>query len=528
MSEAVRQLRLVTFLGTGNYEEVVYRDPASERCAPPTQWVARALAELYRPDEIIVLATPTAAAKHGPALLADLSAAGFSAKIHPIDEGGEPANLWQQFATIKEMLRAPANGSVILDITLGFRSQPFFAAAVIAFVRAVDAEPLPLRVVYGGYGAKDAAGVAPIWELTAFIDLLDWTREIMLFLKTGRVAGVAELAERRGRTLAKAWSQGDRDGPRPSLDALGCALEAFGRDLETVRTGALLLGDGSQPGSARRLIETIKRARGDLNEQVPPLADVLDRIAEMALPLAGCGDRLNHPGGHAALVALAELYVDMARYSEAATTVREGFVTLYANDQAACPGQKGFNDEQRREADRLWQIRDGGLGRDVARVRNDIDHGGYRAQPLPAKKVENQIRKLVDAFKKAEVKPASGCEPVFVNISNHPSDEWADAQRAAALALAPRIVDVPFPSVAPEATAEDVTALADRVAAAVPAAATHALVQGEFTLAFAVVRALQRRGIRCLAATTERAVTRTPAGEDIRRFGFVGFRSYLD
>lgn len=519
-------LRLVSFLGTGNYEPVTYRDPASGTLAPETPWVARALAELYRPDEILILATPAARQKHGQALLADLHGAGFTAvEIQPIDEGGQPANLWQQFGAIKDALRAPGR-AVIIDITHGFRSQPFFAAAVTAFVRAVDPEPAPLRVVYGSFEARDERGIAPIWELTAFVDLLDWTREIMLFLKTGRAAGVAERTEALGRALSRAWADGGKAGPQPSLPALAKALAAFGADLETVRTGSLLLGDGKQAGTAGRLVEAIAAVRHEVDRQLPPLADVLHRIEAMARPLTGCEKTLNTANGHAALVALARLYADMGRYSEAATTVREGLVTLYASDDAARPGLPGFSLEHRAEAERLWQMRDRDLGRRVAKPRNDIDHGGYRPQPLPAAKLVRQINDLVEAFNHAKAKPAAGCDPVFVNISNHPSAEWAEAQRAAALALAPRIVDLPFPPVPPVATAEEVAALAEQVVAAVPESATHALVQGEFTLAFALVQALQRRGVHCLAATTERTVERTAEGDDLRRFAFVAFRPY--
>lgn len=109
-----------------------------------------------RPAEIIVLATPTAKEKHGKDLCVDLDHAGFGPELRAIPEGGASRDLWQQFEIIKTALRAPAGMQVILDITHGFRSQPFFAAAVVAFIRAVDVREVPLFVVYGGFDAKDA------------------------------------------------------------------------------------------------------------------------------------------------------------------------------------------------------------------------------------------------------------------------------------------------------------------------------------------------------------------------------------
>jgi len=119
--------------------------------------------------------------------------------------------------------------------------------------------------------------------------------------------------------------------------------------------------------------------------------------------------------------------------------------------------------------------------------------------------------------------------PVFVNLSNHPSGEWEAAQRRAALALAPEIRDWPFPEVPPEAGVAEVAVLADGIAARlareVPGA-THAMVQGEFTLAHALVRRLRERGVVCLAATTRREVVEQSGGVKTARFAFVRFREY--
>ena len=112
--------------------------------------------------------------------------------------------------------------------------------------------------------------------------------------------------------------------------------------------------------------------------------------------------------------------------------------------------------------------------------------------------------------------------PLLVNLSNHPSACWSDDQKQAALKLAPEIRDLPFPAVPPEADAEAINALADEVVARLMAeapGATHAMVQGEFTLAHALVRKLQQIGIVCVAATTRwcKAAERRAIVEAARR-----------
>ncbi len=119
--------------------------------------------------------------------------------------------------------------------------------------------------------------------------------------------------------------------------------------------------------------------------------------------------------------------------------------------------------------------------------------------------------------------PRGAC---FVNLSNHPSAAWEDAQRKAALAIAERIEDIAFPAVPPDADEKTVEALAEKCVAQVPPETSHALVQGEFTLTVELVRRLQARGITCLAATSKREVAEEGDGRRVSTFRFVRFRAY--
>ena len=64
--------------------------------------------------------------------------------------------------------------------------------------------------------------------------------------------------------------------------------------------------------------------------------------------------------------------------------------------------------------------------------------------------------------------------------------------------------------------------------AKVPCETSHALVQGEFTLAAELVRRLQNRGIVCVAATSERMVQEAADRSRASMFRFVRFREYPD
>lgn len=120
----------------------------------------------------------------------------------------------------------------------------------------------------------------------------------------------------------------------------------------------------------------------------------------------------------------------------------------------------------------------------------------------------------------------------FVNYSNHVSSRWTAAQLEAALAYGD-VIDIPFAQVDPAATKADVEALADKaVDEILKAKPSVAMVQGEMTLVYNVVRRLEANGVKCVAACTRRRTD-----EEVQKlaaagltkegmFEFMGFREY--
>jgi hypothetical protein len=159
--------------------------------------------------------------------------------------------------------------------------------------------------------------------------------------------------------------------------------------------------------------------------------------------------------------------------------------------------------------------------------RNDVVHAQYRPSGEEAASITQTIKDLVEKLRRAKPIDAEAADGAcFVNLSNHPSEKWEDAQAQAARDLAKPIKDIGFPPVPPDADEKTIGTLAKEWAAKVPPETTHALVQGEFTLTFELVRCLQARGITCLAATTTRNVVEEANGRKVSSFAFVRFRAY--
>lgn len=390
-------VRLVTFLGTGKYEETTYswqRDDCPWECR--TRFVARALAEMTKATEVYVLPTQEAWTTHGNDFQKHLSEFGLKTPTEFLLLGATPAELWQQFELTKAGVRSDPGTTIILDITHGFRSSPFFAAAAVAFTRLVDRELADLQVVYGAFEARDTVkNITPIWDITPFVELLDWSRSLMLFLRTGRAASLSSDLDTLGRALEKAWHAGGRQGNKPGIKKLSKALARFGKEIETVRTGSLLLEGPTNSSGVAELLNELESSKEKLHRHIPPLADVLDRLRTTVEPLC-TKQRLSQSDGQRALKALAAYYLEMGRYPEAAATIREAWINQHACSKSDCPGMPEFSDEHRKAAENAWYAANAQLASEIAETRNDIQHAGYRSRPLPADTIKKKIKDLIE------------------------------------------------------------------------------------------------------------------------------------
>jgi hypothetical protein len=122
---------------------------------------------------------------------------------------------------------------------------------------------------------------------------------------------------------------------------------------------------------------------------------------------------------------------------------------------------------------------------------------------------------------------------MLINLSNHPTLQWTEAQIKAGSEQYGQLIDLPFPAIDPLATTDQITLLAEDYEVKIRqmllgettgAFAVH--VMGELTFCVALVARLQKTGITCLASTTNRETTHNPDGSKTTQFGFVRFREY--
>ena len=119
----------------------------------------------------------------------------------------------------------------------------------------------------------------------------------------------------------------------------------------------------------------------------------------------------------------------------------------------------------------------------------------------------------------------------FINLTNHSSRLWSEEQLDAARQYG-NIVDIPFPAVDPAAGQAEIVSLAEACIEKIRGfEKPTVLVQGEFTLVFAIVSRLKAEGTRAIVACSDRQVVETHLedGTVVKKsvFCFRGFREYV-
>lgn len=575
--------RIVTFVGTGNYQTTRYRLDGTVDEVPVTSQNVRT-AQVHGPDcYVVIVGTEKARAKHvfsGSPYFDEISAVARAVAFYEIGDGRTEPERWQIFLRIVELLDpAPlrlelAEGGtvdepagpdcIVLDITHGYRSQPFFAASAVAFAKAQarrEQKELNVRILYGAYDPeRRESHPTDVWDLTQLIEVLGWTSAIDAFMRFGRADDLAMISKSQEKKVRR-----DLDPGLPSgLSKLGETCRLLADDLATARFADVVCT--RLPALSARL----SSAKDDVRRWAPPLAaqmETLSRWTRSASASPPVSVESLGPG-----IQLVFLYLELERYSEAVATLRELLVTAWTVATLPPPWaqpkyeRRGSGDplikKQRERVEReLNSMTPAGrapltrwespserelltLWDQVRSIRNDTMHCGFNSSARDgtrlrrelaekARKVEELITGLVREqlpwSERLTAQPGS-----FVNLSNHPVSSWPEEQlRAAEAAGFGPPLDVPglFPTVDPGAAVVEIEKIATETVRKVlemNAAICH--VAGEFTLAFSIVARLQGEGVRCVAATTARAVKETAEPEGtIRReavFRFHGWRDY--
>ena len=380
-------MKLITFLGITDYEEVEYR---WHDLSKPTKFVQEALVRWLQPETTCVLLTKEARKKHWGDLCQRLQRHTQTVEGINIPDGKSEEELWEIFAAISKAVQE--GDEIVFDITHGFRSLPMIAMLTIAYLKQVKGVKVQY-VLYGAYEARDNQG-APVFDLTPFADLLDWLAAAKMFTATG---DSSEL----GRLIQDVQDAAHRNKEAYG-DSLPLALKNFGAALKEVSNDLLLARVSNLPKSVRKLAERQSAANTEVPQWARPLTLLLDKIADAYESFQD--DSLPTQAK------LIRWYLDHNHIVQAMTLAREWVVSYYAQQKSLSRNDaenelnQRANNQENDELVQLWSS--------IRNIRNDLAHCGFsraEGQVLSATSIRQNAEEVVKQIERLAQQEAVDC-----------------------------------------------------------------------------------------------------------------------
>lgn len=383
-------VNLLTFLGTGRYEQTCY---TWEQSRIQTCYVAEALIDLFKPEAVSVFMTTQAEESHWQNFKTTL---GHKAVLQPIsipNARSEP-EVWDIFSTV--VSKVDSDSEIIFDITHAFRSIPFLVLLVIGFLRR--AKNVDVRGVYYGLYERESLE-NPILDLTPAVTLFDWLTATDKFISTG---SSTELGRLLRNVQANLHRQGAANRPTQLIN-LSNNIEAISLAIETIRGQDLI-----EQASRLKKLSTF-RLLNELGAFARPFELIFDQIqadyGQFAIEEPNSSDDIKILNKQFLLI---QWYTRQDLTTQAILMAREWIVSVLhlKSGYQYCDkhSRRDIEDQLNRldsensdlnqpvaahvtqpeKLDELWSR--------LTTYRNDIAHAGERPHPASARAIQTYVR----------------------------------------------------------------------------------------------------------------------------------------
>ena len=407
-------MKLLTFLGISKYSQTTYTLDGKQH---PTCYCPAAVAHFYRPETTLIVVTEAARDRHFETLADELTAVTRPVEVL-IPDGHSEADLWGIFNAITEKVQD--GDELVVDITNGFRSLPFLSFLAIAFLRMARQVTVS-RVLYGAWEARDEqTDKTPVFDLTPFLTLLDWTIATDRFTRFGDASDLAGLLKK-----------GIPPGPlmRDDLPAreIGKGLKGAANAMEEVSLALRLTRPLETMQASETLVQALQQAAPTISQKTPPFGLLAEQIRAAYQPLAQAEPlrSANWSENLAIQLDLIEWYLEKGQVVQALTLAREWLVSVLVYHfesesliapECRKPVENALNNEverhkpkrrsplhpasdaqlqampNHREVGKLWDK--------LSELRNDIAHVGMNPTPKKADKLRKEAQDIYPRFRK--------------------------------------------------------------------------------------------------------------------------------
>jgi CRISPR-associated Csx2 family protein len=334
-----------------------------------------------------------------------------------IPEGKSEREIWEIFQAIFDNLQEA--DEIVFDITHAFRSIPMLVMVVLSYAKVIKS--VSLKGIY--YGAFEVLGnprdvrklplakrVAPIFDLTPFDHLFDWTVAIGVFVRSGDATLATGLAHGHAREISRTKKGADQGANK--LREVANLLGVFSKDVSTCR-GLKLSQDITQ------LRQAIRDSRE--SSLAPAFVPLLDQLLQRLEIFSG---KEIEDG-----IRVAEWCLEHNLVQQGYTILRESLISYVCSGYAIDPSDFAGRDQvekaigqdlgmwheylmlrkhKKQNADSvkkpflsifqdkldLLKIFD-----KLFSLRNDINHAGIRKNPVPAQTLIRELGNLIDDVK---------------------------------------------------------------------------------------------------------------------------------
>lgn len=355
-----------------------------------------AVKEFTKPEKLAVIMTEKARTAHSDRLREKCE---YETIIIP--EGKTEKEIWEIFGEISDYV--PENAEIILDITHGFRSQPVILLACLIYLKALKNVKL-LQILYAAFEARDENNVTPVFDLKPFLDLMDWSYGVYEFVNNGNSKEFRKL-------LSEAHKSGDRFETRIKAQKLGAAglfLEGLSNAMSIVNVNDTLIN----AEKFKKVLPEITTDTENINK-AKPFGMLLDKVKQRVDKL---GKPYTEKEGERFIESNLEIlkwYIETEQYQQAATIMREVFVTANCINIGVNPYEKGKREEieykinsnikklQAGEQISSEETKEANLFNNLGILRNGINHAGMNKEGLKINGT-NQIKRIIKYFTELE------------------------------------------------------------------------------------------------------------------------------
>lgn len=385
----------LSFIGATDYKETTYKYLGKEKS---TTLFPLAFEEFFYLKTLYIVATVKARQKH-------LTDSNFKTelKVISIPEGRTETELWKIFDLIYKAI--PENENLVIDVTHGFRSLPIITLSVLNYLRTIKNIRIH-KIIYGAYDARDENNISPVFDLTPFINIIDWSYATYDFIKHGNSALLRE-------NLASIQDKAYRENETYKVTS----LKKLGSNLENL-TNALSLAQVQQSTEyAYKTIESLTKVPQDIENlsSVKPLEPLLKQIETRFGILAKANKKVFQEEGFAAQLSMIDYLIETGQFMQAITIMRELIVSKIAQLNNTEPldkigreqienilNEKGSQDFITIDKEILMNFQK--LWNKVKDLRNKVSHAGMRKNKTNVNTIIVNIKNFFQELKKLMTK----------------------------------------------------------------------------------------------------------------------------